>query len=80
MPRAYSADMRTGVIARVESGASRREAAEQRSVNGGDLGEVLADRPLPCRDLRERFRPLEEHDGVFAGAVEQQDLTRTLER
>jgi hypothetical protein len=26
MPRAYSADMRTRVIARVESGASRREA------------------------------------------------------
>ena len=28
MPRAYSADMRERVIARVESGASRREAAE----------------------------------------------------
>ncbi len=29
MPRAYSADIRGRVIARVESGASRREAAEQ---------------------------------------------------
>jgi transposase len=28
MPRAYSADIRGRVIARVESGASRREAAE----------------------------------------------------
>ncbi len=29
MARAYSADMRERVIARVESGASRREAAER---------------------------------------------------
>jgi transposase-like protein len=28
MPKAYSADMRARVIARVESGGSRREAAE----------------------------------------------------
>ena len=28
MPKAYSADMRARVIGRVESGASRREAAE----------------------------------------------------
>ena len=33
MPRAYSADMRTRVIARVESGASRREAAEPYEVS-----------------------------------------------
>jgi transposase len=33
MPRAYSADMRTRVIARVESGASRREAAEHYEVS-----------------------------------------------
>lgn len=33
MPRAYSADMRTRVIARVESGASRREAAEHYDVS-----------------------------------------------
>ena len=33
MPRGYSADMRTRVIARVESGASRREAAEHYDVS-----------------------------------------------
>jgi transposase len=33
MPRAYSADMRTRVVARVESGASRREAAEHYEVS-----------------------------------------------
>ena len=33
MPRAYSADMRARVIGRVESGASRREAAEHYDVS-----------------------------------------------
>jgi transposase len=33
MPRAYSADMRERVIARVESGGSRREAAEHYEVS-----------------------------------------------
>ena len=33
MPRAYSADIRARVIARVESGASRREAAEHYEVS-----------------------------------------------
>jgi transposase len=33
MPTAYSADMRTRVIARVESDASRREAAEHYEVS-----------------------------------------------
>lgn len=33
MPRAYSADMRARVIGRVESGASRREAAEHYEVS-----------------------------------------------
>lgn len=33
MPRAYSADMRSRVIARVEGGASRREAAEHYDVS-----------------------------------------------
>jgi hypothetical protein len=45
MARAYSADMRERVIARVESGASRREAAAHSEI-GGNLGEVLSrDRP-----------------------------------
>jgi transposase len=34
MARAYSADMRERVIARVQSGASRREAAEHYEVSG----------------------------------------------
>jgi transposase len=33
MPRAYSGDMRQRVIAEVESGASRREAAEEFEVS-----------------------------------------------
>lgn len=33
MPRAYSADMRERVVARVESGGSRREAAEHYEVS-----------------------------------------------
>jgi transposase len=33
MPKAYSADMRTRVIGRVEGGASRREAAEYYDVS-----------------------------------------------
>ena len=33
MPRAYSSDMRSRVIARVESGASRREAAEHYDIS-----------------------------------------------
>jgi transposase len=33
MPRAYSTDMRARVIARVESAASRREAAEHYEVS-----------------------------------------------
>lgn len=33
MPKAYSADMRERVIARVESGASGREAAEHHEVS-----------------------------------------------
>ena len=33
MPKAYSADMRERVIARVESGASRREAAEHYDIS-----------------------------------------------
>jgi hypothetical protein len=46
MAKAYSTDMRQRLIGRMESGASRREAAEH---CGGDLGEVLSrDRPM-CR-------------------------------
>src|SRR3972149_6667900 len=33
MPKAYSADMRARVLGRVESGASRREAAEQYEIS-----------------------------------------------
>jgi len=44
MPKAYSGEMRERVIAEVESGASRREAAEKFAVSAGTaviLGQVL---------------------------------------
>ena len=45
MPKAYSADIRMRVIARVEGGASRREAAEQLDISpkcGSQMGEVFS--------------------------------------
>jgi transposase len=45
MPRAYSADIRGRVIARVESGASRREAAEHFEISASTaikMGKVLS--------------------------------------
>ena len=45
MPKAYSADIRMRVIARVEGGASRREAAEQLDISPSaavKLGKVLS--------------------------------------
>jgi transposase len=80
MPRAYSADMRARVIARVESGASRREAAEHYEVSASTA--VIW---LKC--FRETGRcaakprggstsPLEGHaEFLFALIDEQPDLT-----
>jgi transposase len=80
MPKAYSADMRGRVIARVESGASRREAAEHYEVSAS-----VAVIWVKC--FRETGRcaaqprggstsPLEEHAEFLLRLVaEQADLT-----
>lgn len=80
MARAYSADMRTRVIARVESGGSRREAAEYYDVSASTA--VIW---LKC--FRETGRcaakprggsisPLEEHAEFLLALIEEQpDLT-----
>lgn len=80
MPRAYSADMRARVIARVESGASRREAAEDY-----DVSPSTAVNWVKC--FRETGRcaakprggsvsPLEKHAAFLLGLIEAQpDLT-----
>ena len=80
MPRAYSADMRTRVIARVESGASRREAAEHYEVSASTA-------VIWVRCFRETGRctakprggsvsPLEEHAEFLLGLIDEQpDLT-----
>jgi transposase len=72
MARAYSADMRERVIGRVESGASRREAAEHYEVSAstaviwvkcyGETGRWSA------RPRGGSTSPLEQHAGVFAGS------------
>jgi transposase len=80
MPRAYSADMRTRVIARVESGASRREAAEHYEVSAStaviwvkcfrETGRCAAKRRGGSTS------PLEEHaEFLLAVLDEQPDLT-----
>ena len=80
MPRAYSADMRTRVIARVESGASRREAAEHYEVSPSTA-------VIWVKCCRETGRcaakprggstsPLEQHAEFLLGLVDgQPDLT-----
>jgi len=80
MPRAYSADMRTRVIARVESGASRREAAEHYDVSPSTA-------VIWVKCFRESGRcaakprggstsPLEEHAAFLLALLDEQaDLT-----
>lgn len=80
MPKAYSSDMRERVIARVESGASRREAAEHYDVSPSTA-------VIWVKCFRETGRctakprggstsPLEEHaDFLLALIEEQADLT-----
>lgn len=80
MPRAYSADMRGRVIARVESGASRREAAEHYEVSASTA-------VIWVKCFRETGRcaaqprggsisPLEEHAEFLLALIEgQTDLT-----
>jgi transposase len=80
MPRAYSADMRARVIGRVESGASRREAAEHYEVSASTA-------VIWVKCFRETGRcaakprggsvsPLEEHAEFLLALIEEQpDLT-----
>lgn len=80
MPRAYSADMRKRVISEVESGASRREAAEEFEVSASTA-------VIWVKCFRETGRcaakprggstsPLEEHADFLLGLIEKQpDLT-----
>ncbi len=71
MPKAYSADMRERVIARVASGTSRREAAEHYEIaqHSGHMDEVLSRDGTLCRETAGR-----QHlaaggaRGFFAGA------------
>ncbi len=80
MPRAYSADMRTRVIARVESGASRREAAEHYEVSPStaviwvkcfrETGRCMA------KPRGGSTSPLEQHAEFLLGLIDAQpDLT-----
>ncbi len=80
MPRAYSADMRERVISRVESGASRREAAEYYEVSASTA-------VIWVKCFRETGRcsaiprggstsPLEKHADFLLGLIEvEPDLT-----
>jgi len=80
MPRAYSADMRERVIARVASGGSRREAAEHYDVSAS-----TAVTWMKCFDETGRsaakprggsISPLEEYaDFLLTLVAEQPDLT-----
>jgi transposase len=80
MPKAYSADMRERVIARVESGASRREAAEHYDVSAStaviwvkcfhESGRCAA------KPRGGSTSPIEDHaDFLLALIEEQADLT-----
>src|SRR6516162_9093299 len=80
MPKAYSADMRERVIAEVESGASRREAAEELEVSAStaiiwvkcfrETGRCMA------KSRGGSISPLEKHADFLLGLIEKQsDLT-----
>jgi transposase-like protein len=49
MPKAYSGEMRERVIAEVESGASRREAAEEFAVSQLRPSRTVPDSPRSTR-------------------------------
>src|SRR6516164_7932979 len=80
MPKAYSADMRERVIAEVEGGASRREAAEEFEVSAStaviwvkcfrDTGRCAA------KPRGGSISPLEKHADFLLGLIKKQsDLT-----
>lgn len=80
MPRAYSADMRARVIGRVESGASRREAAEHYEVSASTaVNWVKCFRKTGRCAAKPRggsVSPLEEHAEFLLALIDEQpDLT-----
>ena len=80
MPRAYSADMRERVIARVEGGGSRREAAEHYDVSPS-TAVIWVKRFAETGQCAAKPRggstsPLEAHAEVLLALIEEQaDLT-----
>lgn len=80
MPTAYSADIRGRVIARVESGASRREAADQYEISpSAAIKWVACYRATGSCAAKPRggsTSPLEQHADFLLGLIAQQpDLT-----
>ena len=80
MPKAYSADMRTRVIGRVESGASRREAAEHYEVSASTavIWVKCFRETGRCAAKRRGWSvsPLEEHAEFLLALIDKQpDLT-----
>lgn len=80
MPAAYSVDIRGRVIARVESGSSRREAADQFEVSPSSaIKWVAAYRATGSCAAKPRggsTSPLEEHADLLLALIEAQpDLT-----
>lgn len=80
MPTAYSCDIRGRVIARVEGGASRREAAEQFEISpSAAIKWVACFRATGRCAAKPRggsTSPLEEHADFLLGLIEEQpDLT-----
>ena len=80
MPTAYSTDIRGRVIARVESGASRREAAEQFEVSPSAAIKWVtcfrASGRCAAKPRGGSTSPLEEHaDWLLALIAKQPDLT-----
>jgi transposase len=80
MPKAYSADIRGRVIARVESGASRREAAEQFEISpSAAVKWVKCFRDTGCCAAKPRggsTSPLEQYaDWLLTLVSKQPDLT-----
>jgi transposase len=79
MPKAYSTDMRARVIARVESGGSRREAAEHYEVSASTaVIWVKCFRESVARPSARggSVSPLEEHAEFLLALIDEQpDLT-----
>ena len=80
MPAAYSADIRGRVIARVESGSSRREAADQFEVSPSSAIRWVSSYPATgscaAKPRGGSTSPLEKHTDFLLALIEEQpDLT-----